>query len=76
VARRLGEGAVLVHLASNRIFELNATGARTWELLAAGGTLATITAGLAEEFAADVTEIRRDVEGLVAALEREAFVLS
>ena len=32
VARDMGGSAVLVHLESNRIFELNATGARVWSL--------------------------------------------
>jgi len=33
LARRLPGGAVLVHMRTNRIFELNETGARIWELL-------------------------------------------
>lgn len=36
VARVLGDGAVLVHLPSSRIFELNATGARVWQLIRSG----------------------------------------
>jgi hypothetical protein len=36
VSRRVGDGTVLVHLATNGIFELNETGARIWELLTEG----------------------------------------
>src|SRR5215207_8182687 len=36
VAQRIGDDVVLVHLRTNRIFELNATGGRVWALLAAG----------------------------------------
>ena len=36
VSRRLGDDTVLVHLKTNRIFALNPTGARFWELLLEG----------------------------------------
>ena len=36
LARRMPGGTVLVNLESNRIFELNETGARVWELLGEG----------------------------------------
>ena len=40
VSNRLGEGGVLVNLRTNRIFELNATGMRAWELIGEGHTKA------------------------------------
>src|SRR5215510_5014894 len=36
IAKRLDDAAVLVHLGTNRIFELNGTGMRVWELLGQG----------------------------------------
>ena len=38
VSNRLGEGGVVVNLRTNRIFELNATGMRAWELIGEGHT--------------------------------------
>ncbi len=37
-ARRLGENIVLVHLGTDRIYELNPTAARIWELIQTGET--------------------------------------
>ena len=38
VSNRLGDGGVVVNLRTNRIFELNATGMRAWELIGDGHT--------------------------------------
>ena len=50
IARRLGDGAVLVHLPTSRIFELNDTAMRVWELLGEGLDAAGIEAHLASEY--------------------------
>jgi hypothetical protein len=50
IARRLGDGAVLVHLPTSRIFELNDTAMRVWELLEEGLDAAGIEAHLATEY--------------------------
>jgi hypothetical protein len=74
VAQRMGDDVVLVHLRSNRIYELNRTGARCWELLVAGYDRAGILAGMLREF--DVSEPLLDVEldGLLALLLTEGLV--
>jgi hypothetical protein len=74
-ASRLGESGVLVNLRTNRIFELNATGLRVWELVGEGCTGAEIERRLGEEFL-DVTEeqLRYEVRRLLAALLDEALV--
>ena len=38
IARHLGDGAVLVHIPTNQVYELNHTGARVWELMAGAYT--------------------------------------
>jgi hypothetical protein len=69
VARRVGETAVLVHLGSNRIYELNDTGARIWELTADGATIEGLVDRLEREFEVDrgqlVSEVARIVDDLV-----------
>ncbi len=74
-ASRLGETGVLVNLRTNRIFELNATGLRVWELVGEGCTRAEIERRLGEEFV-DVTreQLEREVRRLLAALLDEALV--
>jgi hypothetical protein len=78
VSRRLDDEVVLVNLSSNKIFSLNRTGARYWELLEEGKGRAEISRQLTQEFGVaperveqDMTELETD---LLAAglLERTA----
>lgn len=50
IAEKVGESLLLVHLETNRIFELNSTAARIFELLRAGHGRPEIEARLLEEF--------------------------
>jgi hypothetical protein len=74
VARRLGEGGVLVNVVSNHIFELNGTGMRIWELMTAGETRDAIAARLTEEFDVDAAEAGRAIDRLVADLAKNGLV--
>lgn len=74
VSSRLGDAGVLVHLQTNRIFELNATGVRTWELLGEGRGLGEIERILQDEYAADRGELRAELLALIEALAREGLV--
>ena len=73
VARRVGETAVVVHLGSNRIYELNDTGARIWELAADGATVDALIEGLQGEFAADRSQIASEVVAIVEDFVREGL---
>jgi hypothetical protein len=68
IARQMGDGAVLVHLATNTIFELNRTGARVWELLGQGVTSSGIAAALVEEFQVEIDRASREVDDLIERL--------
>jgi hypothetical protein len=57
VAREMGGSAVLIHLASNRIYELNSTGARIWSMLDLPRRRDEICVQLQQEFAAPVAEV-------------------
>jgi hypothetical protein len=74
VSNRLGEGGVVVNLRTNRIFELNATGMRAWELIGEGRTRLEIERQLGTEFEAERARVRSDLDALVAALAREGLV--
>ena len=74
VAQRVEDQVVLVNLDTNRIFALNSTGARFWELLVQGRTAAEIHAELSEEYPVDGTELQREMERLLDELKAEALV--
>ena len=75
VHQELQGEVVLVNLRTNRIFVLNRTGARFWELLDRGSSRAAICAALGHEFGAEREEIEREIDGLVEALSAEGLVV-
>jgi len=76
VARRLGKSAVLVRLTTNRIYELNATGVRVWELVQQGLSRDAVVERLSNEFGTPVTTLRRDVDDLLAELQAEGLTVA
>ncbi len=74
LARQLPGGAVLVHLATNQIFELNETSARVWALLTGGLSAEAIVERLGEEFDVEPAQASREVGALLARL-REAGLI-
>lgn len=74
VYRELKGEVVLVHLGSDRIYALNETGARFWELLASGHGRDAIHAQMLEEFAVEPSELDREIDALLAELESAGLV--
>jgi hypothetical protein len=74
VFRSLDDEAVLVHLGTNSIYSLNPTGARFWELLAAGHATSEIKARLSREFQVEPDEVEKEVEALLSSLLSEGLV--
>ena len=74
LARRMPGGAVLVHLPSNRIFELNETGARVWELVAEGIGGEALIGRLGSEFAVEPGRLRAEVDAVLDRLGREGLL--
>lgn len=74
VSSGLGEAGVLVHLQTNRIYELNATGFRVWELAGAACALGEIADALEREFEANPDQIRGELLLLVDELTREGLI--
>jgi hypothetical protein len=79
VSRKLGDRLVVVNLRTNRIYELNSTASRMWELLEAGSNRDEIEQTLLDEYDVeravasqeiDRTLTRFSAEGLIG--EREA----
>ena len=74
LARRMPGGTILVNLESNRIFELNETGARVWELMSAGLEREQVVERLVEEFAVDPIRAATEVDTLLGHLAREGLL--
>jgi hypothetical protein len=74
VSRRLEDEVVLVHLRTNRIYTLNETGARLWELLKEGRDRAEIEEQLLQEFEVEREQLLEEVERLLSHLTREGLV--
>jgi coenzyme PQQ synthesis protein D (PqqD) len=74
VSRRLGDEVILVNLKTDRVYALNPTAARVWELLAARRSLASIERKLVEEFSVDGSKLSRDVAKLVTTLRAKKLV--
>lgn len=66
VTKQLGDALVLVHLDTNRIYELNSTAARLWKLCEAGCDLAQILAQMGEEFDVQEPRLRAETEAMLA----------
>lgn len=62
-----------MHLGSNRIYELNDTGARIWELTADGATVEGLIDRLEREFEVDRAQLASEVALIVNDLVREGL---
>lgn len=76
VSRRLDEQTVLVNLRTNRIFELNRTGARLWDLLGEGSSESQIVEQLLAEFEVPQEQLEREVRALLDSLLDEGLIRS
>ena len=74
VSSRLGDSGVLVHLQTNRIFEVNATGLRIWELAGEGRSIAEIEEALQREFDVEPERLHMELRALVDEFSREGLV--
>jgi hypothetical protein len=76
IAKRLDQAIVLVHIATNRIFELNETGARVWELLGQGLDADRIARHLIDEFDVDDVRAADELKDLLMQLQAEGLLTS
>jgi Coenzyme PQQ synthesis protein D (PqqD) len=74
VSRRVEDTVVIVHLGTDRIYELNRTGGRLWELLEEGSTYGEALLALQDEFEVDREKLEREAEKFVDMLVSEDVV--
>jgi hypothetical protein len=75
VWKDVGGDIVLVHLRTNRIYELNRTGGRLWTLLEAGTPRSDAEAILAREFDVDAETVRSETDALIEDLVQQQLVV-
>lgn len=75
VLQRVDDGIILVQLGSDRIYALNATGARVWELVAKGCSPDEMKRRLASEFRVAPERLNRDLTKILASLETQGLVV-
>lgn len=74
LARQVGEEAVMLHLEKGAYFGLDPIGARIWQLLSSGATLAEACDAIEREYEAPRAEIERDLLALVGELIAQGLV--
>ena len=74
IAKRLDKATVLVDVPSGRIFELNETGTRIWELLGEGLDADSIKHHLVDEFEVEHSQAEDEVRRLLEQLRTEGLL--
>ena len=74
MARQVGEETVILDLASGTYFGLDPVGARIWQLLGEGRTLAEVCESMLAEYEVSRDEIERDLNELLAALVDKGLI--
>src|SRR5262245_20566782 len=74
VSRRIGDVAVLVRLTTNRIYELNNTGARLWEMACQGANRDEVVRQVTREFDTDANQVAAEIDEWLDVLRAEGLV--
>jgi hypothetical protein len=74
IAKRLDQTTVLVDISTSRIFELNETGTRIWELLGQGLNVEQIVQHLVSEFEVADSEAAEELKTLLSQLRDQGLV--
>ena len=75
MARLVGEEIVILDLAAGTYFGLDPVGARIWQLMGEGRTLAEICATMLEEYEVEREQLEVDVLRLAAELLERGLVV-
>lgn len=64
----------MVNLRTNRIYELNRTASRVWELLEAGSARTKLEAALLEEFDVEQSVLAQEIDRMLGQLSAEGLI--
>jgi len=74
LSQQYNDSVVLLNLQTDRFFHLNRTGARFWELLVEGKSLAQIHETMSGEFEVDEDGLTTQMNALIAELRAEELI--
>ncbi len=74
VAREIPEGLMLVNVQTGAAFKLNQVGAEIWKRLDGATDVATLVAHLEQRYRIGTVALQRDVDTLLADLEKQGLV--
>ncbi|HEX3409957.1 MAG TPA: PqqD family protein [Candidatus Binataceae bacterium] len=74
--QRLDDEVIVMQLKTDRIFSLNPTGARFWELIARGMKLDAVREEMGKEFDVSPEVLAAEVEGILALLIGEQLLIA
>jgi coenzyme PQQ synthesis protein D (PqqD) len=74
LCREVKDGAVLIHLETNQIYDLNRTGYRIWQLLQEGSDSSAIQNRIQLEFDVDPTVAASELRSLLDRLSSEGLI--
>jgi Coenzyme PQQ synthesis protein D (PqqD) len=72
--QRLENDAVLLHMKTDRFYNLNRTGTRLWELLSEGYDLVRIQEQMLREFDVEPAILEKEIKDMIVSLEKEDLV--
>jgi Coenzyme PQQ synthesis protein D (PqqD) len=72
--QRLENDAVLLHMKTDRFYNLNRTGARFWELLNEGHDLNHIQEQMLREFDVEPAALEKEIKDMIVSLQEEDLV--
>jgi hypothetical protein len=75
IFQKLGENLVLIHTQSNKIFDLNETGARLWELLSNGDSIDEARVKLLDEFEVSTPELNYEIHQTLDLFLKESLLV-
>ncbi len=75
ISQRLEDTMIILHLRTNRFFELNRTGARFWELLGSAMGLHEIKEKMMEEFEVDPVQLTGEMNDLLESMKKEDLLV-
>ena len=71
LSRQVSDGAVLIHLETNQVYDLNRTGYRIWQLLEAGSDYRAIRNCIEHEFDVNPDVAAKEISALLDHLAAE-----
>ena len=74
IAQSMGDMVVLLHLGTDRFYELNPTTARVWELIGGGYDLTQIKEQMLLEFDVPASQLATELEDVIASMKDEKLV--